>query len=388
MQAIEDRPGSWPTMTTAVHSGYGHQLRRALGWQAFAVVVFLAWLVSTQVLFQPHLFEMWELPDIARGWAYYFCEVVAIGVLMWLSVVAAEQSPLSAPLARGSLLVTAIVAPVMLAVWLIAWQYSGQWWPPAPLAVLGETLKYSMLGGFVYGARAVQRHADRIHTQAVALDASRRELERQASEARLQLLQAQIEPHFLFNTLANLRRLYRRHPAAGAEAIDNLMTYLRAALPQVRRTESTLGEEFELARAYLQLFQVRMGPRLHFTLDLPPALRRMPFPPMVLVTLAENAVKHGLAPADLGGTVALCARHSGGTLEVSVADDGVGFGPDAGGHGVGLVNIRRQLAARFGNQASLSLEQRDSGGVIARLALPCDAALPDALRRMAASGVA
>jgi uncharacterized membrane protein len=107
MQAIEDRPGSWPTMTAAIDQGYGHRLRSALGWPAFGVVVFLAWLVSTQVLFQPHLFEMWELPDIARGWAYYFCEVSLIGVLMWLAVVAAEQYRLSTALARGALLATA-----------------------------------------------------------------------------------------------------------------------------------------------------------------------------------------------------------------------------------------------------------------------------------------
>ena len=375
-------------MTAAIDQGYGQRLRSALGWRAFGVVVLLAWLVSTQVLFRPHLFEMWDLPDIILGWANYFGEMAAIGVLTWVSVVAAEQCRLKPPLAHAALLATAIVAPVLLAVWLMAWRYSGQWWPAAPLAVLGETLKYSMLCAFVYGARALQRHAERMHSQAVALDAAQRELEHQASQAQLQLLQAQIEPHFLFNTLANVRRLYRKHPAAGAEAIDNLMIYLRAALPQVRRAESTLGEEFELARAYLQLFQVRMGARLRFTLDLPPALRRLPFPPMVLLTLAENAIKHGLAPADLGGTVSLYARRSGNRLEVSVADDGVGFGPDAGGHGVGLVNIRRQLAARFGDAASLSLEQRDSGGVIARLLLPCGAAPADASRRVAASGLA
>jgi sensor histidine kinase YesM len=253
------------------------------------------------------------------------------------------------------------------------------------MAVLGETLKYSMLGAFVLAARALQRHAERANAQALSLDAAQRELEREAAQAQLQLLQAQIEPHFLFNTLANVRRLYRKQPADGAQTIDNLMTYLRAALPQVRRAESTLGEEFELAAAYLQLFQVRMGPRLRFTLDLPPALRRLPFPPMVLATLAENAIKHGLAPADLGGTVQLGARRVGATLEVSVADDGVGFGAHSGGHGVGLVNIRRQLAARFGERASLSLEQRDSGGVIARMTLPCSDAPYEAAPRTVAA---
>ncbi|HUG23982.1 sensor histidine kinase [Piscinibacter sp.] len=370
-------------MSTAIEQGYWQRVRAGLSWPAFGTIILLAWLVSTQVLFQPHLFEMWELPDIAQGWANFFGEVSVIGVLMWLSVVAAEQCRLRKTLARGALLATAIVAPVLLAVWLITWQYSGQWWPAAPAAVLGETLKYSMLGGFVYAARALQHHAERANAQALTLDAARRELEREASEAQLQLLQAQIEPHFLFNTLANVRRLYRKHPAAGAQTIDNLMTYLRAALPQVRRAESTLGEEFDLARAYLQLFQVRMGPRLRFIMDLPPALRGLRFPPMVLVTLAENAIKHGLAPADLGGTVQLTARLFGGTLEVSVADDGVGFGADTGGHGVGLVNIRRQLSARFGEQSSLSLEQRESGGVIARLTLPCSDAPRDAVFRAA-----
>ena len=367
----------------SIEQGYWQRVRAGLSWPTFGTIVLLAWLVSTRVLFQPHLFEMWELPDIAQGWANYFGEVAVIGLLTWLSVVAAEQCRLRTAIARGTLLAAAIVAPVLLAVWLISWQYSGQWWPAAPQAVLGETLTYSTLGAFVYAARALQRHAERANAQALTLDAARRELEREASEAQLQLLQAQIEPHFLFNTLANVRRQYRKHPAAGAQTIDNLMTYLRAALPQVRRTVSTLGEEFELVHAYLQLFQVRMGPRLRFTLDLPPALRGLSFPPMVLVTLAENAIKHGLGPADLGGTVQLGVRRIGATLEVSVADDGVGFGADTGGHGVGLVNIRRQLSARFGEQASLSLEQRDSGGVIARLTLPCNDTLREPVPRAA-----
>ncbi len=121
--------------------------------------------------------------------------------------------------------------------------------------------------------RALRCHARSADDSARQLQASRQELERQAEEAQLQLSQAQIEPYFLFNTLANVRRLCRKDPRAGAEAIDNLMTYSRAALPQVRRTESTLGDEFELVQAYLQLFKVGMGRRLHFTLDIAPELK-------------------------------------------------------------------------------------------------------------------
>jgi sensor histidine kinase YesM len=371
-------------MTTAAPN-YWQRVRQGLRWRAFASVVLLALLLSTQLLFQPHLFEMWELPDIARGWAEYFAQVAAIGALLLVAIVAVEQSPVTGRAARAALIAVALVLPVLPLVALYGWYYSGTWIPAAPQQLLGETLKFSALGAFAYGVRALQRHAERARAQALGLDAAQRELDRQAEEATLQLLQAQIEPHFLFNTLANVRRLYRRQPAAGAEAIDNLMVYLRAALPQVRRTESTLGDEFELAQAYLQLFRMRMGSRLRFTIDLPPALRGAPFPPMMLVTLAENAIKHGLAPADLGGSVRIAARVHDDRLEVSVADDGVGFGAaSAGGNGVGLINIRRQLAARHGDAARLVLESSDGGGVCARIVLPWTAAGPTTPHRLAA----
>jgi hypothetical protein len=140
-------------MSTGIEQGYWQRVRASLTWPAFGTVVLLAGLVSTRVLFQPYLFEMWELADIARGWTNYFGEVLAIGVLMWVSVLAAEQCRLKTALARGALLCTAIAVPVLLAVWVITWQYSGRWWPAAPQAVLGETLKYSLLGAFVYAAR-------------------------------------------------------------------------------------------------------------------------------------------------------------------------------------------------------------------------------------------
>jgi sensor histidine kinase YesM len=309
-----------------------------------------------------------ELRDIAIGWAEYFGQVVAIGAVLLVSVVAVEESPVAQYCPR-LLLTTALVLRCSCSA---ACSFgAGQLAAGAPWQVLGESLKFRS-GAFAYGVRALQRNAARVNSEALALNTSQRELERQAEESQLQLLQAQIEPHFLFNTLANVRRLYRRQPAAGAEAIDNLMVYLRAALPQVRRSESTLGDEFELAQAYLQLFRVRMGSRLRFVLDLPPELRQVPFPPMVLLTLAENAIKHGLAPADSGGTVRIMARVVDGTrLEISVADDGVGFGPSTSGSGVGLVNIRRQLAARYGDGARLTLEQATDGGVCARVTLPC-----------------
>jgi sensor histidine kinase YesM len=369
---------------------YWQRVRQALGWRAFATVALLALLVSTQLLFQPHLFEMWELSDIVQAWAEYLVQAAAIGAVLLVALVAVEQSAASGRVARIALLVVALMLPVLVLVGLFAWRYSGNWLPAAPWLVLGEALKFSLLGAFAYGVRALQRQAERADAEALALDAAQRELDRQAEEAQLQLLQAQIEPHFLFNTLANVRTLYRRQPASGAEAIDSLMVYLRAALPQVRRGASTLGDEFDLVQAYLQLFRVRMGSRLRFALDLPPALRELPFPPMVLVTLAENAIRHGLAPSDLGGTVRIAARLDGAQIEVGVTDDGVGFGAaSAGGNGVGLVNIRRQLVARYGDSARLTLEPDTSGGVCARVTLPWHTAVARraALRNAAAVSV-
>jgi signal transduction histidine kinase len=355
---------------TMAEPAWVQRVRRHLNARSVGVVIGLSLLVSTQVLFQPHLFELWELPDIARGWAGYFAEVAGIGLAMFAAVAIVDEAHLAGTRRRLAWRAFALTAPTVLLVGLIAALHSGVWLPASPWQVLGESLKFALLGAFVCGARAVQRHAERAGAQALELEAARRELEHQAAEAQLRLLQAQIEPHFLFNTLATVRRLYRHQPAAGAETIDNLMAYLRAALRQARRTESTLGEEFDLVRAYLQLFQVRMGPRLRFTLDLPPALRGVPFAPMVLVTLAENAIKHGLGPAELGGSVRLSARRDGDRLEVSVSDDGVGFSGSSGGDGVGLVNIRRQLAARHGDAAGLRLQEGPQGGVIATVVLP------------------
>jgi LytS/YehU family sensor histidine kinase len=203
---------------------------------------------------------------------------------------------------------------------------------------------------------------------------SRVHLEQNESEQRLSLLQAQIEPHFLFNVLGAVRRLYRTRPQAGADTIASLMCYLRAALPQLRSRSARLGDEFELVRAYLDLFQIRMGARLTFSIEADRTLHEVDFPPMLLVTLVENAISHGLEPAG-GGSILVRARRIRNMLEVVVQDDGVGFGATAsGGTGVGLVNVRRQLTARYKSQAGLTLEAREPRGASATILIPLRAA--------------
>ncbi|HEX4584172.1 MAG TPA: histidine kinase [Burkholderiaceae bacterium] len=190
-----------------------------------------------------------------------------------------------------------------------------------------------------------------------------------AAEARLNVLQAQIEPHFLFNTLANVRRLCEVDPQRGRQMLGSLLDYLRAALPAMRRSSSALAEEFELVRAYLSVLQHRMGERLRFQIELSDQLADASIPPLILPTLVENAVRHGLGPLPEGGTIGISAVRDGGQLVVSVVDDGVGF-QAASGSGVGLANTRARLSALFGNAARLSLRSNEPRGVIAEVRLP------------------
>jgi signal transduction histidine kinase len=194
-------------------------------------------------------------------------------------------------------------------------------------------------------------------------------LDREWMAARLQVLQAQIEPHFLFNTLANVRRLYEEDRAAGRTMLDKVMRYLAVALPRVRHGEPLLAHEFELVEAYLHIQRIRMGHRLSFTMDVAPGLARHPVPPMLLLTLVENAIKHGLNALPDGGRVRVTAHAERDRLLLTVADTGVGFS-SASGSGLGLANVSARLAAQFGDSASLVLGNNELGGATATIALP------------------
>jgi signal transduction histidine kinase len=212
-----------------------------------------------------------------------------------------------------------------------------------------------------------------------ASEATRRaeteQLERSLIEARMEALQAQIEPHFLFNTLAHVRRLYQFDRAAGARMLRNLKAYLAIALPDMRRTESTLAREIAHVTAYLEIQQIRMGHRLAFAIDVPPALRGARMPPLMLLTLVENAIKHGLSPSPQGGRIDVRASLDDGRLRVAIADTGVGFLKSEGG-GTGLANIRARLAAQYGNVSSFALARNEPQGIVAILFVPYEDVSP------------
>jgi signal transduction histidine kinase len=200
-------------------------------------------------------------------------------------------------------------------------------------------------------------------------EAERHQLEKNVLEARLQLMQAQVEPHFLFNTLANVQHLVETDPPSAARMLESLIQYLRAALPQMREAATTLGREVDMARAFLEIHRVRMGTRLDFAIEVPETLRSQPFPPMMLISLVENAIKHGVDPCCDAGRIVIRAAEAQGRLRVSVADTGEGVKPKKGG-GVGLTNIRERLKALYGGEARLTLEECQPRGVVAAIEVP------------------
>ncbi len=209
--------------------------------------------------------------------------------------------------------------------------------------------------------------------------ARRLQAEKKAAQAQLRLLQAQIEPHFLFNTLANVVALIDTDAPRAKHMLESFTDYLRASLATLRHEHATLGSELALARHYLELLQQRMEDRLHFTLDVPADLLDARLPPLLVQPLVENAVHHGLEPKVEGGTVRVTAALDGAhTLVIRIEDDGLGLNPNPAathrrkGTGLGLANVRERLSTHFGNTASLALSTSTSAtsGTVATLRLP------------------
>ena len=238
-----------------------------------------------------------------------------------------------------------------------------------PLFALAVVSKF-----FIDRSRAAQRNAE-----VKQREAEYHRMSRQVTEAKLAALQAQVEPHFLYNTLASVQALTEVDPRKAHEMTGHLIQYLRNALPKMRESVSTVGQEVELVRAYLNILRMRMGRRLAFDIEVAPGLENAPFPPLMLPSLVENAIKHGLEPLREGGTVSIRVIESGGNLRVTVTDTGRGFG-DTVGAGVGLANIRERLAALYGDAAHLTLEANQPQGVVAILEIPRAAPSPDAVR--------
>jgi Histidine kinase len=217
--------------------------------------------------------------------------------------------------------------------------------------------------------RAIARRvADRRRSeQATAQQTS---TEKELTVAKLSLLHAQVEPHFLYNTLASAQLLIRSDPPLADQMLGNLIAYLRHSLPRTGDCASTLGEELERARAYLDILRIRMGTRLALQIEVADRLKPQPFPTMMLQTLVENAIKHGLEPKPGGGTVWIIARGDDQSLSVTVADDGQGLNAGSSGTGIGLKNVRERLQLAYGAAASFRLVANFPSGVAATITVP------------------
>ncbi len=200
-------------------------------------------------------------------------------------------------------------------------------------------------------------------------DAERERVARQVSESRLRLLRAQIEPHFLFNTLGAVQQLAEAGAPRAAELTANLIAFLRGSLAEMRHEQVTLSEDFALIEAYLRVMKTRLGDRLQFALDLPDSLAAVRVPGMMLLTLVENAIKHGIEPSLRGGRVHVSAQSVDGMLRLRVEDTGQGLCAEPE-DGVGLKNVRDRLLLTYGASASLALRDAEPGGAIAEISVP------------------
>jgi len=230
----------------------------------------------------------------------------------------------------------------------------------------------ALVGGFGYFACGGGLASLAYFSEQRRLRARTATLARLESDMRLTVLQAQIEPHFLFNTLASIRPLIRQDASRAESALDALAAHLRAVIPQMRTSgtvTSTLGQQADICASYLDLMKVRMGERLRVEINVPPDLRAQPFPPLILLSLVENGIKHGIEPKPGPGKIILKASIAGAELQVSVIDDGVGLKDGLSG-GLGLANVREQLEMRYQTAARLSIATHAEGGTMAEIVIP------------------
>jgi len=310
------------------------------------------------------------------------CALLAIELraYTWLALFAALLLPLGAcgallllmqrgAAARGWLalwggLLALSPACVLAAGWIYAIGLS--WVGIAPLnevqVMAVEVLLLSLL--FVLPLWMAQQRARTLHIA---------QLSQAALASDLKALQAQIEPHFLYNTLANTRYLVRHDPERATGMLDHLIAYLRSALPDLRSPMSTLGRECELAGHYLALMAIRYGERLRIQIDCDAEVQGLALPPLMLMPLVENAVQHGVEPHAGEVTVAVSARRQHDQVQVAVRDNGAGVGNAVLGSGVGLRNVRQRLQAIYGDKASLRLHIGADGWTVAELTLPVPA---------------
>jgi two-component sensor histidine kinase len=343
-----------------------------LGWPRVRVALLASTVVG--LILRPN-FVLPFYVVVARTMVVGFAALLAFGL--------SERWPARLPrwLARWVLQVLAIVLAVPLGAYLAYWLTTGG--HPQLGEVSGRLQGYveliftALLFAPCIAVAALVRQRDTFaREQATAFALERSELARRALDARFRLLQAQVEPHFLFNTLANVQALVEAGAPHAAKVLKSLIAYLRAAVPRLHETVTTLDQELELVRAYLELMHLRMPDRLMFEMRVDQTLLNLQCPPMTLLTLVENAVRHGIDPSETGGAIVIEVRLESSRCLASVTDTGVGLKVTGRGLGTGLASLRERLQLAFGAEAQLFLSEVVPHGVRAEVSFPARTAQP------------
>jgi signal transduction histidine kinase len=328
--------------------------------------------MSTQYLFQPFVWKHWSALEVLTGWLEVIRDRVVVALAIAAALLVVTRMAARGPALRAVLLAGAIVTGA--AGGELALMGAGSLNSRMELpAILGHIVQWTALGLCVAGMYYLSLRENEARAVSRAMELQRQATEALCISAQLQSLRQQIEPHFLFNTLATIRRLHETGSEAGGRLLRHLLDYLRSTL-SASVHEATLGEETDLASAYLAIVALRMPDRLRVCFDVPEELRQCECPPLSLATLIENAVKHGITPAPEGGEISVRARRDGNLLEIVVADTGVGLSsPDrtgAGGTGIGLANVRSRLRMLYDQAATLSVTADAPRGVRAVMRVP------------------
>lgn len=338
-------------------------------WQRIKVVLAVAFILSIMMKFT------W-----ATWWITIFVRLALIGMIQLTAFGVVERWPKRLPrwVARWVLQVAAVAIVVPFAAALVytlttigdpvPW-YTVQTKLNGCGQMIGAGLLFSPWIAMSALYRQINGQAQR---QALSFELERSELARDALDSRLRLLQAQVEPHFLFNTLANIRELVDSGSSQASQVLGSLIAYLRAAVPNLNNAASTIGQELALVRAYLELMHMRMPDRLQFSFDVDDFALQTSCPPMSLLTLVENAVRHGIDPSEEGGRIDVSVKLQNNRCVAQVRDTGVGLSGGQGtkGLGTGLANLRERLQLIFADQAQLSLTALEPHGFLAEINFP------------------
>jgi LytS/YehU family sensor histidine kinase len=316
-------------------------------------------------------------PGWKPGALSVLARAVMLGLLAMLVFGLFEQWPKHLPawLARWAFQILGVALAIPLGVFAISRLSTDAGAPPFWHRHRVEGFGYLFFLGLLVApwlamAALLRQINGEARSQALAFELERSEFERQALGARLRLVQAQVEPHFLFNTLANVRELVDTGSPRASVVLGSLIAYLRAAVPRLHEPAATMGRELELVRAYLEVMQMRMPDRLQFTLQADDEALALSCPPMTLLTLVENAVRHGIDPSEEGGRIEVRVRVQEGRCRAEVVDTGVGLKHAGDGLGTGLSNLQERLQLAFGGDALLQLLSLEPHGVRAELVFP------------------